>query len=74
MSETELARDYEGSPEKFLRAMCRLSPDAEIENAVGHVGVMRFAGEEDLTDYLEKTGEEIVGFYECEADSRPYNF
>jgi hypothetical protein len=74
VSEKDLVEDYEGNPETFLRAMCNLSPDSEIENAIGHVGVMRFAGEKDLQDYLDKTGEEIIGFFECEGDSRPYNF
>jgi len=74
VSEKELAEQYESSPENFLRAMCELSPDAEIECAIGHVGIMRFSGEKEVKDYLEKTGEEIIGFFECEGDSRPYNF
>ncbi|MFO7461286.1 MAG: hypothetical protein R6X07_11740, partial [Desulfatiglandales bacterium] len=74
VSERELARDYENSPEKFLQAMCSLSTGAEIELCIGHVGVMRFSGEKELEEYLEKTGDEIAGFYECEGESRPYNF
>ena len=74
VSESELAKHYENSPERFLRAMCSIGPDAEIEHSIGHVGVMRFSGEKELEDYLEKTGDEISGFYECEGESRPYNF
>jgi hypothetical protein len=74
VSERELALDYENSPEKFLRAMCSLSTGAEIEHSIGHVGVMRFSGEKELEEYLEMTGDEIAGFYECEGESRPYNF
>lgn len=74
VSEKELVEHYESSPERFLRAMCNLAPDAEIEQAIGHVGVMRFSSEEELEDYLERTGEEVIGFYECEGGSRPYNF
>jgi hypothetical protein len=62
VSEDELAQNYENSPEKFLRAMCNLSPDSEIEHSIGHVGVMRFSGEKELKDYLEMTGDEIAGF------------
>lgn len=74
VSEKELAEDYGDNPQEFLRAMCNLSPDAEIEHSIGHVGVMRFSDEEELRDFFEKTGEEISGFYECEGESRPYNF
>jgi hypothetical protein len=74
VSEKELAAEYDNNPERFLRAMCNLGPDAEIEHSIGHVGVMRFSGENELKDYFERIGEEIIGFYECEGDSRPYNF
>lgn len=74
VTEKELAEDYNNSPDEFLRAMCNLSPDKDAENAIGHVGIMRFSGEKELKDYFESTGEEIVGFYECEGESRPYNF
>ena len=74
VSEKELAENYENNPEKFQQAMGNLSPDAEIEHSIGHVGIMSFANEKELKEYFEKTGEEIVGFYECEGDSRPYNF
>jgi hypothetical protein len=74
VSEITLAEQYNNDPDEFLRAMCNLASDAEIEKAIGHVGVMRFAGEKELRDYCESTGEEIIGFYECREDSRPYNF
>jgi hypothetical protein len=35
---------------------------------------MRFAGEKELREYFERIGEEVIGFYECEGESRPYNF
>lgn len=74
VSEKELAEAYDNSPDAFLRAVCSLLPDKESENARGHVGIMRFGSETELREYLESTGEEIIGFYECQADSRPYNF
>jgi hypothetical protein len=72
--EGELSEKYKNSPDAFLRSMCGLVPDAPIEQAVGHVGVMRFESEGELQAYMEATGEEITGFYECREDCRPYNF
>jgi hypothetical protein len=40
----------------------------------GHVGILSFETEMELMEYFEKTGEEIIGFYECREESRPYNF
>ena len=74
VSEVTLAERYNNDPNEFLRAMRNLASEAEIGKAIGHVGVMRFASEKELRDYLESTGEEIIGFYECRENSRPYNF
>jgi hypothetical protein len=38
------------------------------------VGILSFETEKELAEYFEKTGEEIIGFFECREDSRPYNF
>lgn len=70
----ELAQKYNNNPDEFLRAMCGLGPDAKAEHSTGHVGILRFDNEKELKDYLETTGEEIAGFYECREDCRPYNF
>jgi hypothetical protein len=40
----------------------------------GHVGILSFESEKEIMEYFEKTGEEIIGFYECREESRPYNF
>lgn len=74
VSEKELAETYDNDPDSFLRAACGVDSNAQIEQAIGHVGVMRFDGEKELREYFERIGEEIVGFYECEGESRPYNF
>jgi hypothetical protein len=74
ISEQDLEREYKNSADAFLKAMCSLEPDAPIERTVGHVGVLRFDDEHDLQAYMEATGEEITGFYECREDCRPYNF
>jgi hypothetical protein len=74
VSEKELAEKYDNDPDVFLRAVCAIAPNDEVRQVVGHVGVMRFASEKELSDYFERTGEEISGFFECEGESRPYNF
>jgi hypothetical protein len=74
VSEKDLAEKYEGDPKLFLRAMCGVAPDGGIELTSGHVGTMNFESEKDLQEYLAGCGDEITGFYECDSDSRPYNF
>ena len=49
-------------------------PDAKTERTTGHVSTLRFDSENELNDYLESLGDEITGFYECQSESRPYNF
>ena len=49
-------------------------PDAKTERTTGHVITLRFDSENELNDYLESLGDEITGFYECQSESRPYNF
>ena len=68
VGEKELAEKYSNDPEKLLQRM-----DEEY-GPNGHVGILSFETEKELREYFEKTGEEIIGFYECREDSRPYNF
>jgi ribosomal protein S24E len=68
VGEKDLAETYGNDPEKLLQGM-----DEEY-GANGHVGILNFETEKELMEYFEKTGEEIIGFYECREESRPYNF
>ena len=68
VSEKELVEKYSNDPERLLESM------GGQQGANGHVGILRFETENELTEYFEKTGEEIIGFFECREDSRPYNF
>jgi len=68
ITEEDLTEKYGDDPEKLLHVM-----DVE-HGANGHVGILSFETEKELVEYLEKTGEEIIGFYECREESRPYNF
>jgi len=68
VSENELVETYSNDPEKLLRMM------GEECGPSGHVGILSFESEKELMEYFEKTGEEIIGFYECREESRPYNF
>ncbi len=74
VSEKELAERYENDAHRFLRAMEPPGLDAGVEQPLGHVGILHFESEKELEDFLEATGEEIIGFYECRSESRPYNF
>jgi hypothetical protein len=74
VNERALAEEFGGDPDRLLRAMCRTSGDAEKGRAAGHVGTLAFNSDEELNDYLRSLGDEIEGFFGCEADSRPYNF
>ena len=68
VSEKDLLEKYSGDPERLLQSM------GEQHGTNGHVGVLSFETEKELTEYFEKTGEEIIGFFECREESRPYNF
>jgi hypothetical protein len=68
VSERDLTEIYGDEPERLLDAM------GKVHGANGHVGILNFETEKELMDYFEKTGEEIIGFYECREESRPYNF
>jgi L-fucose isomerase-like protein len=68
VSEQVLLEKYTGDPERLLQAM------GEQHGVNGHVGILSFETEKELTEYFEKTGEEIIGFFECREESRPYNF
>lgn len=74
VSEKELADKYGSDPNRFLKAMCGAAPHKGIEWTSGHVGTMAFENEKELKEYLAGCGDEITGFFECESDSRPYNF
>ncbi len=68
VSEKDLVEKYSGDSERLLQSM------GEQHGTNGHVGVLSFETEKELTEYFEKTGEEIIGFFECREESRPYNF
>jgi len=74
LSEETLIRDFNGDPEVFLRNVSKNGPGGDEGRIIGHVGTFSFETEKELVDYLDKCGEEITGFYECEDGSRPYNF
>jgi hypothetical protein len=74
VSEVELSEKYQGDPEVFSRACADSAAGCPVEHATGHVGVMRFDDDHELKDFLESLGDEIMGFYGCQSDSRPYNF
>jgi len=74
ISEDQLAGEYQNDPDRFLEAMCRLGPNPGKGHITGHVGILNFNSEKELKDYLESMGDEITGFYNADADSRPYNF
>ena len=68
ISEKDLVEKYDNDPERFLQSM------GEEHGANGQVGILSFETEKELVEYFEKTGEEIIGFFECREESRPYNF
>jgi hypothetical protein len=68
VSEKELEENYSNDPERLQLAM-----EAQY-GTNGHLGILSFETEKELVEYFEKTGEEIIGFYECREESRPYNF
>lgn len=72
--ERELREKYDSDPDAFLKAMEAPEQEGGGQKALGHVGLLRFESEGELREFLENTGEEIIGFYECRSDSRPYNF
>ena len=74
ISATELAETYQNNPSSFLDAMCGCKSGEDGKPISGHVGILSFNNQKELQDYLESLGDELSGFYEAEADSRPYNF
>ncbi|MBW1729974.1 MAG: hypothetical protein JRH08_00485 [Deltaproteobacteria bacterium] len=74
ISEVELSKKYNGDPQLFLKAMAGIGPESKIKEATGHIGTLSFDSEKELKEYLESCGDVIKGFFECEFDSRPYNF
>ncbi|MFO7986486.1 MAG: hypothetical protein R6U38_11520 [Desulfatiglandaceae bacterium] len=74
LSRDQLEARYSGDPDAFLRAMNAKEQEAGASHTTGHVGTLRFDTPEALQEYLNTLGDEITGFYDCDADSRPYNF
>lgn len=74
LSESELAARFGGDPEAFRRHAAPAPADAQPGFAVGHVGVFAFESDAELERFLDSLGEEIVGFFTGEGESRPYNF
>ena len=74
ISAEQLAEEYQNNPDCFLEAMCRSSSNGGKGHTRGHVGILNFNSEKELSDYLESMGDAISGFYKTEAGSRPCNF
>ncbi|MGD1969898.1 MAG: hypothetical protein PVH70_17085 [Desulfobacterales bacterium] len=74
ISAAQLAETYQNDTTKFLQAMCRRGADGDTFPLSGHVGTLSFNSPKELQDYLDSLGDELDGFYEAGADSRPYNF
>ena len=74
LNREQLENVYQGDPDAFLRAMNAREQEAGASHTTGHVGTLRFDTPEALQEYLNSLGDEITGFYEGDADNRPYNF
>ncbi|HOP47065.1 MAG TPA: hypothetical protein PK874_05325 [Desulfobacteraceae bacterium] len=74
ISEVELAEKYNNNPDEFHRMMSNDCNIKDNKKLTGSVSVLNFESEKELIEYLESLGDEITGFYGCEAESRPYNF
>jgi len=74
IGEEELAARYNGDLEAFRRAMADAGQAGDVGRASGHVGIVSSEKEIAPDESPDITGEEITGFFECKADSRPYNF
>jgi hypothetical protein len=74
ISEKELSSQYKNDPDEFLRSMCGHGSDVAAGRTTGQVSTLSFNDEKELNDYLDSLGDEITGFYDCESESRPYNF
>ena len=74
INEEKLAEKYNNDPDVFFKANCDAVADSDMERSTGHVGTLKFDNENELKDYLESLGDEIIGFYGCQSESRPYNF
>lgn len=74
INEVELAEKYNNNPAEFQRIMSNDCNIKDNKKLTGSVSVLNFESEKELIEYLESLGDEITGFYGCEAESRPYNF
>ena len=70
----ELREKYDNDPDAFLKAMEVPEGGEGSRKGLGHVGILRFENEGEVKEFLETTGEEVIGFFECRSESRPYNF
>lgn len=74
IDEKELAVEFDGDPDAYLKAMAGAAGNTGNPTTGGHVGTLKFDTEDELNAYLESLGDEITGFYGCQSESRPYNF
>lgn len=74
INEDELKDKFGGNPANFLKAMGGVGPQAKVEEAAGRVVSLNFENETELEQYLEQYVDVIRGFYDCDSESRPYNF
>jgi hypothetical protein len=74
LDEGQLAHQYGGDPDEFLKAMSSPSTGSGLGPVTGHVGTFSVETEEELKVYLESLGDEITEFYYCREETRPYNF
>ena len=73
-NEKELVEKYQGTPDVFFQTTCESLSDSDRQRSTGHVGTLTFDRESEFRDYLVSLTDEVEGFFECEAGSRPYNF
>ncbi len=72
LSAEELQAKHGGDPEAFRTSIRGTCPSTEHMTA--HVGTVRFQSEPELREFLEALNEANQGFFEGEAQSRPFNF
>ena len=72
--EKDLTEKYQNDPALFFKATCEKLPDSDRQRSTGHVGILNFDRESEFRDYLVSLTDEVEGFFECKAGSRPYNF
>ena len=73
ISEKDLKDKYNNDPDQFLKYMLEQG-GIDAGHTVGHITMLEFNNERELKDYIKTLTDEVTGFYDCESDSRPYNF